>query len=563
MKLALRSFLFLGLAVSRSLLADEEVSEKDFKAALVSTDSTLRHNTWKRLNAEKDGQYKQIVQILRGLPWYDREGAIFALTKAATEETLKMMVRDLKENKDPSVRQGMAAALAKMNDEKFYVHLYDALKDKDPTVRRMVVHDLRVHKKKEAVEALITNFQKEEDPVVQSFYVDSLNELTQAYQGPNPSSWFTWWEGAKADKEYELGKTDEVAKRKAEELGNKLKKRTTVSVSGGVSLETEEIGGNKVSGVPILVIPEYGFSKEIMKPFLAKLSKTNKIFFIDLPRINSFKDLKVVSDAKIPYYPIDSLVQAFEDLRKETNQERFAIMACGMNSWIAMRYANLYPKSVSHLVFICPISSNKAYGDATMRMRNKGEKERDVELEHFALTRTFDTKSGQNTHDKHHEDKKLPKPDGEAAAIDRREWSLFFRDVRDGLIGMLYPRKDHPMGSVAIPEFRCFAEPPKAKIPTIVIAGKHSILSSIEDCSAIAKHYGGQFYTYANSSCMPFAEESELFNKHMAFLLREKVRSKPKAKVKAGAEEKPGKEASGDDKPAEASAKAGSRAREK
>ena len=49
MKIPFRSFLALGFLVSRSLLAEEEVSEKEFKTALVSTDSTVRNNTWKLL----------------------------------------------------------------------------------------------------------------------------------------------------------------------------------------------------------------------------------------------------------------------------------------------------------------------------------------------------------------------------------------------------------------------------------------------------------------------------------------------------------------------------------
>src|SRR6185295_4182832 len=116
----------------------------------------------------------------------------------------------------------------------------------------------------------------------------------------------------------------------------------------------------------------YNYSKETMKPFLCELEKTNKLFYIDLPGIESFTGLTASGAAKVPYYPIDKLVEAFEDLRKATKQERFAIMACGFNSWIATKYANLHPKSVSPLVLICPVSSNKAYRDATSRMESQG-----------------------------------------------------------------------------------------------------------------------------------------------------------------------------------------------
>jgi pimeloyl-ACP methyl ester carboxylesterase len=544
------------------IAAQEEASEKDIKTALASPDSFLRNKTWSRLNPEKDSHYKYIVQILRTLSWYDRQGAILALAKAATEDTLKKIVRDLKENKDPAVRQGMADALAKMNDEKFYPALYEALKDKDPEVRRMVAFYLRVHKKKDAVQALVDLLQQEADPVVRSFVIDSLNSLTQAFQGTDPRAWSLWWEAAKLDKDYTLGKTDAQAIAKAEELGNKLKKRTTVSMIGGVEIESEERGGKpNVVSVPVLVIPEYGFSKEIMKPFFSELEKTNKIFYIDLPEISKFKNLKTLGAANIPYYPIDQLVDAFEDLRKATKQERFALMACGMNCWIAMRYAAKYPKSISHLVLISPYSSNKLYGDALDRLERQGQAKNDIEMWHYALSQRVNTESGENMHDIYHTEKKIPKPEGENGGLDRRHWSLHFKDERDSLIGMLYPIKNRWLGNVAIPDFRCFSQPPQ-KIPTIVIRGKADFMGSLDDCKAIAKHFGGPVgvcYEYPNSSRMPFAEESTLFNKHMAFLLREKG-SASKAKAKAAAKAAPPAKGgttvpAGQDDPAKAEAK--------
>lgn len=540
-----RLFALLVVALScRGVLAQQELTRREIVAAFKSPDSFVRFNTWKQLNPENRAQYKILVRILRTQPWYDRQGAVEALLKAGSSETLERMVRDLKRHKDLAVRQGMSDALAKMKEDEVeikgkdvYSHLYDILDDKNPLVRRMVAHHLRVHKKKEAVEALIQQFQRETDPVVRSFILSSLNSLTQAYQGPSPIAWSTWWQQAKADEDYELGEVDEESLRKAEELGNKLKKRKTLSVAGGVTLETEERG--KLNSVPILIIPYYGYSKKTMMPFLSELEKTNKLFYIDLPPINSFNNLKVVSAKKIPYYPIDRLVEAFEDLRKATGQDRFALMACGMNAWIAMRYANLHPESVSHLVFISPLSSNKAYGTATKRMESQGKEKKDRELWHFALTRTFNRQTGESTHDSYHTEKEIPKPEGEDGSIDRRSWSLYFKDERDSLIGMLYPIKDQRMGSVAIPDFRCFTEPPRARIPTIVITGKSNLYSSVDDCKAIAKHFGGKLYVYPNTAGMPFAEDSALFNKHMAFLLREASKAKAKkAKKKRKAKRK-------------------------
>jgi proline iminopeptidase len=531
--LALTTSLAIALGAARLAPAqDSKVSTAEINAALNSPDSFVRHNTWVKLNAEDGGHYKALVQILKSLPWYDRDGAIIALAKAATEETLAKMAKDLKENKDPLVRQGMALALAKMNDDKIYSRLYDALKDKDPVVRRMVVHALRVHRKNDAVQALIDAFQNEQDPVVKSFMVDSLNQLTQAFQGPTPTAWFTWWEQAKADPSYKLGETNAEAIAKAEELGNKLKKRATVSAAGGVTLETEERGGaGKTVGVPILVLPYYGDSVDVMKPFLSELEQTNKLFYIKLPPITSFKNIEVVSQQKIPYYPIDNLVKAFEDLRKETGQDRFALMACGLNTWIAMRYASLYPQAVSHLVLVCPVSSYDAYGKGVDRMERKGKSTKDLELEHLAMTQTFNRETGESSHDIYHREKKLPKPEGEEASLSRRDWSLYFKEERDSLASMLYPIKDDKQvsGRTAIPPFNAFKEP-KRNIPTIVIVGAGSLFASPQDCEAIAKHYAGACYVYPNSSSLPFAEESTTFNKHMAALLRERVKASGKDK---------------------------------
>ncbi|MGQ9591975.1 MAG: HEAT repeat domain-containing protein [Planctomycetota bacterium] len=525
MRRNLLSILALLLASSPSLLSLRagEPTDKEIKEALASPDSHFRHNVWKELNPEKDAHYKLLVTILQHLSWHDRDAAVVALAKAATPETLKKMLKDLKGDKDPMVRQGMAIALAKMDDEGYYPQLFEALGDKNPFVRAMLVYALGVTKKsKDKVDALVKAFQKEKDPVVASIFVEALNAQTQAFQGPDPNAWTVWWAEAKADKDYELGRTDEEALKKAEELGNKLKKRTTVSIAGRVTLETEE-RGRLGKAVPILVLPEYGHSKEVLVPFLAELEKTHRLFYIDLPPVSSFKDVPVVSDRKIPYYPIDQLVDAFEDLRKQTGQKRFAIMACGLNCWIAMRYASKYPGSVSHMVLIGPMSSDKAFGDAVTRMKTQGKATGDVELFHLGLAHSFDSKTGESEHDKYHEKEKIPKPDGEEGSLDRRLWSLYFKDARDAMLSMLYPKMHRPLGQVAIPKFRCFAEP-KRSVPTIVIAGGASLWTSVEDCQAIANHYGGKLYVYENSSMMPFIEESQLFNKHMSLLLREASR---------------------------------------
>ena len=509
---------------------EEGVDKKTLSKALRSPNSLIRHDTWSKMNPEDKSQFSMLVKIMAKLPWFDRDGTIKALATAASDEVLEKMIKGLKKNKDRAVRQGMAVALAKMDDPIFYKHLYEALDDKDPTVRRVVVHSLRVHKKPEAVDALVKRFQKEDDPVVKTFLESSLNELTQAYRGPKAEYWLSWWETAKNDPDYKLGETDEDAKKAAEDLGHKLKKRRTVSILGGVTLESSERGSG--IGVPILIIPPYGYSENIMLPFLSGLEERHKLHYIKLPPVKSFKNLRVVSAKQIPYYPIDQLVDAFEDLRKETKEERFAIMACGMNSWIAMRYAKKYPKSVAGILLVAPLSGVKEYAKATGRFKKQGKSKKDTEMHYFGLGRTFNTNTGESTLDSYQRENEITKWEGEGGCIDRRSWSLFFHDERDYVISMLYPVKNHVMGSVAIPDFDLFKErKPALRIPTLVITGKSSLYNSIEDSKAIAKYYRGIPLVYSFSSCMPFCEESKRFNKDVANFLRKFTRVK-KAKSK-------------------------------
>ena len=536
-------FLMLSIVIEGSTSGglrgqETDVTSVEFAKALSSPDSLLRHNTWKRLNAEDRTQFGWLKRILKQQPWYDRDGAAIALAKAATDKTIKKMLTALKREPNPFVRQGMAVALAKMNDPAHYPNLYAALDDKHPFVRRVVVHSLRVHKRPEAVTALIDRFRQESDPVVKTFIQDSLNELTQAYRGTDPRAWQAWWQEAQKDKDYKLGETDKEAKKAAERLGKKLRERRTLSAA--LTLVTSERGryDPDQGGVPILVLPQYGHSKETMLPFLAELEQVNKLYYIDLPEIDSFQNLATVGRTGLPHYPIDELVDAFEDLRKETRQERFAILACGMNSWVAMRYASKNPESVSHMILVAPLSSRQAYGNATQRMTGEGQKRNDVELWHLGLGRRVNTETGVSHHDEYHNEKGIPKPNGEDAGIDRRGWSLWFANPQDSLLSVLYPIAHRPMGGVMIPDFKCFQEP-RRNIKTLVIVGKHSMYASVKDCEQIAKHYGGRPpLVYPASACMPFAEEGPRFNRDVSRFLGNKLKKKKKKAPRRQSEKK-------------------------
>ena len=62
-----------------------------------------------------------------------------------------------------------------------------------------------------------------------------------------------------------------------------------------------------------------------------------------------------------------------------------------------------------------------------------------------------------------------------------------------------------------------------------MINGNRSLYTSSEDCKLIAKHYRGLSVDFAESSCMPFAEETEKFNKLVGKFLAKFTRKKEPA----------------------------------
>ncbi len=510
--------LLAGLAAA-ALAGDElkPANRTEFLRLFKGPDSHQAALAIEKLNPDLKSDYELLKLVLKEGNWFHRAAAAKVLAKAGNPDVVKDMIESLTEKgeKNPYVRQGMAIAIAKMNDRTLYPELFKALDDKDPRVRREVAYVLRINKDKGSIEALINRWKEEKDPLVINYIRESLEDITKRYLGLNQVDWYNWW---LANKEtFEVGSTDEEAAKKAEEEGKKLAAGSTV---------TRDVEVNFVSrgvGVPVIVLPHYGLSKELMIPFFYEIERIAKVAYMDLPKISSFKNLAQAGG--VPYYPIDALVEAFEEFRKQQKADRIAILACGMDSWIAMRYAGKYPKNVVGLIFVAPISSDKEYGAATKRMRAIAKQTGDLELEHYAMTRIYYPDQGMSEHDKYHKEKNIPVPDGEDHALARKDFSLFFGDQQDSLLDQLYPISQNPPGSVLIPGFHVEKEL-RVGVPALVISGKRSIYTSEADCSLVARHYGAQVVTFPRSACLPFVEESERFNEVVKTFLTKHIKKK-------------------------------------
>ncbi len=519
--LGLAALCLVACLIPSAFAQGDGLSSKEFKRALASPDSHFRHREFLKLNGDDKKQLKLLFDLLEGGSWYDREAAVICLARAANSDSIAEMVKKLGKDKNYLVRQGIVVAFAKMNDSELYQYIFEALDDKDPRVRREAAYALRINRKKDSITALINRWLEEEDPVVSNFIRMTLEDITRRYHGPDPLLWNDWW--VSEQDSFVVGSTDEEAERLAEESGNKMREGQTITRD--LTLNTESRG----HGAPLLVIPPYGYSKDIIVPFLTELEKTNKIYYIDLPPIDSFSGLEQIGGMN--YYPIDKLVDAFEQLRKDTEEERFALMCWGMNSWIALRYASKYPGVVSHLVLVSPLSGNDEYGEASARMIKQGKQTGDMEMWHYGLTRSFNIASGLSSLEMHYQQDTCNNeckcnfstswqedpPDGEGGGMDRRSWSMMFANPQDSLLALLYPIKDRQLGGVAIPDFP--SKEDNQNLPRgvrmLFINGKYSLYSSSNDVSKMSKKYGAIFLEYKASSNMPQAEESERFNEDL------------------------------------------------
>jgi pimeloyl-ACP methyl ester carboxylesterase len=503
----------LAAAVAHAMPSEQGVDKAAFMKALNGPDSFAAGKMIGSLNPDIKSDYDLLKVVLAQGNWFYRTEASKVLAKTGNSKNQQDMLESLTEKgeKNAMVRQGMAIAVAKMNDRSLYPRLFDALNDKDPRVRREVANVLRINKDKGSIEALIARWKNhEKDPIVINYIRATLEDITKRFMGADPVDWFNWWEAVKD--RFEVGSSDEEALKKAEEEGKKL-------TDGGTTVRDVELTfSSRGIGAPVIVLPEYGFSKDFSVPFFYEIEKAAKLYYMALPKITSFKGLKQIAGRN--YYPIDQLVDAFDEFRKNTKSEKIAIIASGLNTWIAMKFASKYPQRVLCMVLIDPISSDEEIGKGLDRIIKKGQDTGDIELWHWALTQRFNPQSGGSSHDEFHKEKNLPVPEGEQSGISRKGFASYFAEQQDAFVDYLYGiHLDWP-GDCAIPDFNLTKEP-KVQIPVLICRGKHALRSSEVDTAAIAKFYGAQVAVFERSGSLPMVEDPEKLNKTVvAFLSR-------------------------------------------
>ncbi|MCZ6691254.1 MAG: HEAT repeat domain-containing protein [Planctomycetota bacterium] len=519
-RLALAVLVLLPLSV---VFAGGDTWKQRFKSNMRSEDSSVRYEAVRKLDTNDPDAVKAIVKVLKMMdPRVTnsriRSGAVESLSKATSEDSLKLILKEMAKGKTP-VREVMTAAIGRKKDPAYLDALRGALNDKQPIVRRAAIRALAGMKDKEAIDAILDRWAKEKRK--KSFREwalckTSLEEMTGKFISSFPVDWRNWWEVYREPFSFEEEWEDEDKAReereKAEEEGRKAAERKSRTRSVDLSIKI------RGAGAPILVLPMGGYDQAYYEPYLQSIQDICKIHYVTLPAIKEFKGLERGAGG-IVKYPMDELVDAFEDLRKDLKYKKFAIMGHETTSMVAQRYVTKYPDSVSHLILVGAYSGTEAYRRILKAMIATGKKNKDSELEYLPLSILVDQDGKQL---------REPRDSDEAESLSRRSFALYFHYPHDLIVREMYDEYRLKAGvSNYFPEFDTFKER-RATVPTLVMNGRHSLWSNVTDAQKIAKHYrNSQLVIFEKSTMMPFIEETEKFAAHIhAFFKKYPYRKK-------------------------------------
>jgi pimeloyl-ACP methyl ester carboxylesterase len=273
------------------------------------------------------------------------------------------------------------------------------------------------------------------------------------------------------------------------------------------------------------VLPEYGYEKDYFETYLRNLEESNQILYMKLPGTVDFKNpaLENAPNLPQPFYPIDRLVDALEALREElvkqgkiAEKSSLAIMGHGITCWVAIRYANKYPKSVSRLVLLSAYGSEKAFSRDIKNMEQEGKKSGDVELEHYA--QSLQWVNNKPVYQAQGED--------EGLALSRKAFTTCFGNWGDLEIGRIYgpqvekkindttstkcAKVERPMGGCFVPQFD-MAKENVVQQPTLIIGGQRAFFGTEEDSNEIAKQCAQPKVVIIKGARMPMIEENQTF----------------------------------------------------
>jgi proline iminopeptidase len=420
--------------------------------------------------------------------WYVRRAAIDTLAEfggKARRPVLKAL-----RSRDERVREGVVLALGVRRDPSEIPTILRRVDDRAVRVRRAAIQALaQFPDERQAVEGVLACWESQ--PFVESRLgvecYRALRAMTDWEEGLSPARWRTFWDNAKHD----------WPRRPGAKAADPDQTRVR-----GVQLTWDARG----EGLPLLVIPDHTIQIDFYKPWLASLEDVCRVIYMQLPEVGNFDPLRVHEFAPgLPYYPVDLLVEAFEALREQKGIERFALLAHGYNSLIALRYLSRYPDRVSHVVLVGPISGDRSWLKIVNGIQREGDARDDVELSKMARNLLV-SPGGERGYQ--------PASTREWYALLRKTFGLYFGDRSDPAIWELYLQGMHERErwESVTPAFELSAQR-KVDVPMLVQMGKQSLLTTRKDADRFRAHYRARVVTYRRSAMCPFVEEAQSWSR--------------------------------------------------
>jgi len=424
-------------------------------------------------------------KLLSHKDWWVREKSAEWLSKIKIP-ALRQELHKYAKHRDKKVREGVLAALAMGRDRLDPPVIVEALADPAWEVRRMACWAAGQQRIREAVTPMIgmiheisrTGEVKQEgetNPRVRSVLLYNLQEITGEYFHTDVEQWRLYWE---RNKDRTLPAV----------------KRFDVGTFGDVKLEVDDTFARKGSGPVVIALPMTNTNSQYYMPYFNQWLFVRWIF-INLPPVRSFPDVQYDEDND-PIYPVDILVDAFEDMRKKRNLDQMAVLAQGFSCWVAAKYAQKYPDRVSGLIMLNPFASNETFG----RRIDEAMRTGDPDDEFWAKVSRKQIK---------------PTTAIESARYSYFNCSAYLKDTSDLEIAMLRRIWVDPGGStIVIPPFDIRGEDTSKTPALIFFAQKQNKLQGIDDMNKFKRYYPKNIVVKLKKSArLPFMEEPENFEK--------------------------------------------------
>jgi pimeloyl-ACP methyl ester carboxylesterase len=465
---------------------------------------------WERAvqNYKDDMKKKSIkfkIRAIEGLPTNDGRTIDFIIKKEkllskkdymlrnkAAKQLGKIRSGDIRkkmlayaEDRDKRVREGILTALWWNRDPKLDPPvILKALKDPAWEVRRMACWAAGRQRVREAVDPMVAMIHQvgrdgrivqkgETNPRVMSVLLFNLEEITGKNFFSDVEQWKQYWE---VNRDKELPPVH----------------RFDVGQFGDVKLETNDTFARRGSGPLVLALPSTQQRTTYYMPYFNQWLFV-KWLFINLPPITSFPDVQY-NDHGDPIYPVDILVDAFEETRKKQNQEKIAILAQGFTCWVAAKYAQKYPDRVSGLILLNPYASSETYSKRIDEAKRSGH----PDDEFWAKVSSYEIKA---------------KTRAEGEQYGWFVHSTYVKDTSDIELGILREIWRDPNGSgIAIPEFDIRGEE-KSRTPVMMFfSQKNNKLTGYDDINKLKRYYPKNITVkLKKSSRLPFMEEPAKF----------------------------------------------------